>query len=147
MKLVVELASGQRVEMALILHDHKSSGGKRCTVRLLRVGCSRERCSARRARRALVRANLGAAQILEQVWHARNEVPVGYEVNATSSFMGMGEPLDNLPVASLRGLTHQALFDLSGLPLTVSTVGASPERIRRLADLAPGVRLALSLWM
>ena len=34
---------------------------------------------------------------------------------------------------------------LSAKHLTVSTVGASPERIRRLADEAPRVRLALSL--
>ena len=34
MKLVVELPSGQHVEMALILHDHKSSCGKRCTCLL-----------------------------------------------------------------------------------------------------------------
>ena len=146
MKLVVELPSGQRVEMALILHDHKSSGGKRCTVCVSsQVGCSRA-CSFCATGTMGLRANLGAAQILEQVWHARNEVPPGYEVRNVV-YMGMGEPLDNFDavVASLRGLTHQALFDLSAKHLTVSTVGASPDRIRRLADLAPKVRLALSL--
>ena len=146
MKLVVELPSGQRVEMALILHDHKSSGGKRCTVCVSsQVGCSRA-CSFCATGTMGLRSNLDAAQILEQVWHARNEVPPGYEVRNVV-FMGMGEPLDNFDavVASLRGLTHQALFDLSAKHLTVSTVGASPDRIRRLADLAPKVRLALSL--
>ena len=32
LKLIVELASGQRIETVLILHDHKSSGARRCTV-------------------------------------------------------------------------------------------------------------------
>lgn len=62
-------------------------------------------------------------------------------------FMGMGEPLDNMEalLETLRGLTHMALFGLSAKQLTVSTVGASPDRIKRLADVAPKVRLALSL--
>ena len=146
MKLVVELASGHRVEMALILHEHRSSGSQRCTVCVSsQVGCSRG-CSFCATGTMGLNKNLGAAEILEQVWHARNEVPAGYEVRNVV-FMGMGEPLDNFDavVAALRGLTHQALFDLSAKHLTVSTVGASPDRIRRLADLAPKVRLALSL--
>ena len=32
LKLVVERASGRRVETVLILHDHVSSGKQRCTV-------------------------------------------------------------------------------------------------------------------
>lgn len=63
-------------------------------------------------------------------------------------FMGMGEPLDNLDsvITALKGMTHQSLFSLSGKKLTVSTVGASAEKIRRLAVEAPsGVHLALSL--
>ena len=45
---------------------------------------------------------------------------------------------------ALRGLTHQALFDLAAKHLTVSTVGASAAQIRRLADAAPRVKIALS---
>ena len=147
LKLVVELApSGHRVEMALILHDHQSSGSRRCTVCVSsQVGCARA-CSFCATGTMGLRGNLGPADILEQVWHARNEVPEGYEVRNVV-YMGMGEPLDNFSalLASLGGLTHQALFDMSAKHLTVSTVGASPERIKRLADEAPKVRLALSL--
>ena len=37
---------------------------------------------------------------------------------------------------ALRGLTHQALFDLAAKHLTVSTVGASAAQIRSLADVS-----------
>lgn len=62
-------------------------------------------------------------------------------------FMGMGEPMDNYDEVheSLRGLTHQYLFQLSAKHITVSTVGASARKIRLLADEAPQVNLALSL--
>ena len=62
-------------------------------------------------------------------------------------FMGMGEPLANLNevLLALRYLTHQHLFDISARHVTVSTVGDQPEAIRRLANAAPRVRLAVSL--
>lgn len=146
LKLVVELSSGHRIETVLIFHDHLSSGKSRSTVCVSsQVGCARA-CSFCATGTMGLRANLGAAEVLEQVWHARREAPEGYDVRNVV-FMGMGEPLDNMEVLldTLRGLTHQALFGLSAKQLTVSTVGASPDRIRRLADEAPTVRLALSL--
>ena len=62
-------------------------------------------------------------------------------------FMGMGEPLDNYNHVheSLRGLTHQCLFAMNAKQVTISTVGASPEKIYLLADEAPQVSLAFSL--
>ena len=60
---------------------------------------------------------------------------------------GMGEPLDNYGAVheACRGLTHQCLFGLKGKHVTVSTVGVSPLAIRRLADEAPSISLAVSL--
>lgn len=145
-KLVVELASGHRVETVLILHEHKSSGSSRCTVCVSsQVGCARG-CSFCATGTMGLLSDLSSAEILEQVWHARREVLAGYEVRNVV-FMGMGEPLDNFDalLAALRGLTHQAMFGLAAKHLTVSTVGARPAAIRRLADEAPTVRLALSL--
>lgn len=146
LKLLIELGSGERIETVLILHEHRSSGTSRCTVCVSsQVGCQRG-CRFCETGTMGLRANLGSADILEQVWHARSEVPAGYEVRNVV-FMGMGEPLDNYEalLCSLRGLTHQALFDLAAKHLTVSTVGAAPHLIRQLADEAPKVRLALSL--
>ena len=129
LKLIIELGSGHRVETVLILHDHKSTGKSRCTVCVSsQVGCARA-CSFCATGTMGLRANLGSAEILEQVWHARQEVAAGYAVRNVV-FMGMGEPLDNFEalLASLRGLTHQALFDVRRLgarqparPPTLST--------------------------
>lgn len=158
LKLVVELASGHRVETVLILHEHRSSGKRRCTVCVSsQVGCARA-CSFCATGTMGLRAQLSSAEILEQVWHAKAELRTlaadaraaaardataedataeeaeAMDATRTSEhevrnivFMGMGEPLDNYDalLASLRGLTHQALFDLSAKHLTVSTVSAS----------------------
>ena len=61
--------------------------------------------------------------------------------------MGQGEPMDNYSevLDSLRGLTHQSLFAVPPSRVTVSTVAPVPSIIRRLADDAPGVNLAVSL--
>jgi 23S rRNA (adenine2503-C2)-methyltransferase len=91
-------------------------------------------------------ANLSSAQILEQVRIVRNSLGNPEQLRNVV-FMGMGEPLDNFAAVheACRGLTHQCLFGLSGKHITVSTVGASPKHIMRLADEAPGINLALSL--
>lgn len=62
-------------------------------------------------------------------------------------FMGMGEPLDNWPAVheACRGLTHQCLFGFGARHVTISTVGASPDHIRLMADEAPQISLAVSL--
>ena len=62
-------------------------------------------------------------------------------------FMGMGEPLDNWPAVheACRGLTHQCLFGFGARHVTISTVGASPDHIRLMAEEAPQISLAISL--
>ena len=101
-----------------------------------------------------LRGNLSSAQILEQVWHAerylQQQSPDGTAAAGKVRnivFMGMGEALDAYDSVheACRGLTHQCLFGLKAKQITLSTVGASPRMIRRLADDVPGVSLALSL--
>jgi 23S rRNA (adenine2503-C2)-methyltransferase len=82
------------------------------------------------------------------VWHAKTALRLSSEDGVAGVevrnivFMGMGEPLDNMSevLHALRGLTHQAMFDLGAKHITVSTVGATTARIRQLADLAPKVK-------
>ena len=84
----------------------------------------------------------------DQVWHAKTALRLSSEEGLAGVevrnivFMGMGEPLDNMSevLHALRGLTHQAMFDLGAKHITVSTVGATTARIRQLADLAPKVK-------
>jgi 23S rRNA (adenine2503-C2)-methyltransferase len=61
-------------------------------------------------------------------------------------FMGMGEPLANWPATwgTVETLIDPLAFGLSPRRLTISTVGIVPG-ILRLAEMAPAVRLAVSI--
>ena len=68
-KLVVELASGQRVETVLIRHDHRTSGRSRHTVCVSsQVGCARA-CSFCATGSLGLLGQLSAAEILERECH------------------------------------------------------------------------------
>jgi len=89
--------------------------------------------------------NLTAAEIVEQAFRLRGELPPGRsEYNIV--MMGMGEPLENYE-AVVDALT--LLSDPSGMAvppkrITISTVGLAPQ-IVRLADQRLRFRLAVSL--
>lgn len=88
--------------------------------------------------------NLTAGQIVEQVWRLQQLPDVGRISNIV--FMGMGEPLSNLEqvTRAVSILVADWGLNLSGRKITISTVGL-PAQIRRLADEAPPVTLAISL--
>ena len=138
------------------------------------VGCARACTFCATGTMGLL-GQLSSTEILEQVFHAKRFLsslsqPLDKEVTNESSpnnqkekkrrrrvqsmhdirnvvFMGMGEPMDNYSsvIEACRGLTHQCLFGLKARQVTISTVGATPERIRWLAEDAPSISLALSL--
>jgi len=166
-KFVIKLSSGKLVETVLIRHTRTNNGRVRYTVCVSsQVGCAKK-CSFCATGTMGLKAQLTSGEILEQVYLARNHLasvassssppsestarsrfpvkPNGVIRNVV--FMGMGEPMDNYDEVheSLRGLTHQYLFQLGAKHITVSTVGASARKIRLLADEAPQVNLALSL--
>lgn len=89
--------------------------------------------------------NLTLAEILGQLWWAncRKGEEQGQVTNVV--FMGMGEPLLNLPVLSqaLNVMLDDYGYGLSRRRVTVSTSGLIPQ-MKKLADLAP-VSLAVSL--
>ena len=119
-------------------------------------GCSRA-CTFCETGTMGLRGNLSSGQILEQVWHAEKYLQKqnhgdGYKEDSACYvrnvvFMGMGDALDAYTSVheACRGLTHQCLFGLAAKQITISTVGAAPEKIRDLANDIPGVSLALSL--
>jgi 23S rRNA (adenine2503-C2)-methyltransferase len=89
-----------------------------------------------------LRRNLDASEILEQFHHlSRACGPISNIV-----FMGMGEPLENLPALrqSLAVFTHPRGLALSLRRMTVSTCGVVPG-ILRLAEEGPAVGIAVSL--
>ncbi|GMI03345.1 hypothetical protein TrVE_jg13727 [Triparma verrucosa] len=148
-RLLILLPTGQSIETVIIKHMH-TNGKTRYTVCLSsQVGCARA-CSFCATGTIGLKENLPASSILEQFLHAQlllasKDIPASSLTNVV--FMGQGEPLDNYGevLKSLRGLTHQCLFNLSPSRITVSTVAPVPSIIKRLADDAPAVNLAVSL--
>jgi 23S rRNA (adenine2503-C2)-methyltransferase len=90
-------------------------------------------------------ANLSAGRIVEQVWRLCRLEGVRRITNVV--FMGMGEPLSNLPavVPAIRTMTAPWGLGISARKITVSTVGL-PKAIEKLSEqLDLPITLALSL--
>ena len=88
--------------------------------------------------------NLTTAEIVDQVCRMKEALDPGERITNVV-FMGMGEPLLNLPAVlrAIRLLMHPRAFNLAGRRITVSTAGLVP-RIPALLEGAP-VNLAVSL--
>lgn len=88
--------------------------------------------------------NLSAGRIVEQVFRLGRLEGVGRISHVV--FMGMGEPLANLPAvtSAIRVLNASWGAGISARRITVSTVGV-PSAIRRFAKFELPVNLALSL--
>jgi 23S rRNA (adenine2503-C2)-methyltransferase len=88
--------------------------------------------------------NLSAGEIVDQVLHARRRIPAD-EALTNLVFMGMGEPLLNLPNVSeaIRILVDPKGLALAPRRITVSTAGVLPQ-IGALLAVAP-IHLAVSL--
>ena len=88
--------------------------------------------------------NLSTAEIVDQLVRMRAVLDPGRRVTNVV-FMGMGEPLLNLPAVlrAVRILMHPKGFNFAGRRITVSTAGVVP-RLRELVAAAP-VNLAVSL--
>ncbi len=88
--------------------------------------------------------NLTTAEIVDQVLQAQRHMEPGSSLT-NLVFMGMGEPLLNLPAVSeaIRILTDPKAFALAPRRVTVSTAGVLPQ-IAPLLEVAP-IHLAVSL--
>lgn len=140
-KLVLRTRDGAEIEAVLIPE------GRRQTVCVSsQAGCSLD-CAFCATGLLGFGRNLGAGEIVDQVLHARELLWQG-AVRAELTnvvFMGMGEPLLNLPnvLRAIRILIDPAGFGLSPRRITVSTAGV----VSRMAELGATVpvRLAVSL--
>ncbi len=149
-KLVSRLTDGLVIETAAI------PTAKRLTVCVSsQAGCAMKCAFCATGKGGFAR-NLMPHEILDQVLAAQEKT----ERKATHIvFMGMGEPLLNLPAVlkvlafvfpafvltanqTISCLTEQ--FGMSGRSLTVSTVGV-PDKVAQLAQSAPQTTLAFSL--
>ena len=143
-KLLLRTAAGHEVEAVMIAHPARvGRRGRRTVCVSSQAGCAIG-CVFCATGRLGLRANLTAAEIVDQVleaarrWEARG---LGPPTNVV--FMGMGEPLQNYAevVTAIRLLRE---WGVSPRQVVVSTSGLVPE-IARLAQEGLGVRLAISL--
>lgn len=150
-KLLLRYPDGEAIETVLMLYP------KRATVCIsTQAGCAMG-CPFCATGQAGFRRQLTAGEVIRQVVVADaalrsgaingEQMPAGAPDHVTNVvFMGMGEPLANLPatVASVQWLHDPDGFNLSARSITVSTVGLVPG-IRRLAELGLPLTLAVSL--
>ena len=118
--------------------------GERTTLCVsTQVGCSLD-CSFCATGAMGFTRNLTAAEIIDQVCRMKQTLPEDRELSNVV-FMGMGEPLLNLPAVleAIELLLHPKAFALAPRRVTVSTAGLVP-RIPDLVHAAP-VNLAVSL--
>ncbi len=139
-KLVVECRDGRRVECVLM-----AEGPRRTVCISTQVGCAMG-CVFCASGLKGVERNLTADEIVEEVLHLRNLLPVE-ETITHIVVMGMGESLanlDNLIAALDRVCSPEEGLGISRRRVTISTVGL-PEKIRKLAAMDRQYHLAVSL--
>jgi 23S rRNA (adenine2503-C2)-methyltransferase len=137
-KLVLACADGELIEAVLIPEP------KRTTLCVsTQVGCALA-CSFCATGYLGFKRNLSPGEITDQVLRAREALDPGEELSNVV-FMGMGEPLQNLPAVSeaLRIMTDRKGLALAPRRITVSTSGLI-HKIPALLDVAP-INLAISL--
>lgn len=141
-KWLFSSGSGQAVETVFIPEPTR---GTLCISS--QVGCALDCAFCATGAQGFNR-NLSVAEIIGQVWHANQSLPLrnnGEPAVSNIVFMGMGEPLANyrnvVPVLKL--LTSDWAYGLSRRRVTLSTSGIVPH-IDKLADDC-NVALAVSL--
>jgi 23S rRNA (adenine2503-C2)-methyltransferase len=143
-KLLIELEDGRRIESVLIPDE------RRLTLCLsTQVGCTLDCGFCLTGTMGLSR-NLKAFEMVGQWFVTQQELdqrPEGLPARLTNLvFMGMGEPLANLPqlAEALDRLTDPHGIAFPPRRITVSTAGLAPQ-IAELGRLNPAVNLAISL--
>jgi 23S rRNA (adenine2503-C2)-methyltransferase len=138
-KLLLRLHDGQVIECVLL-----QEADRRTVCISTQVGCGMGCVFCASGIGGVVR-NLTAAEVLEQLLHARNLLPPGERLTHVV-VMGMGEPMANLDalLEALATATSPQGLGIGARHVTVSTVGL-PAKMRRFADLGKQYHLAVSL--
>jgi 23S rRNA (adenine2503-C2)-methyltransferase len=142
LKLLIGMNAGGSVE-SVLMPAYRADRAAGCVSS--QIGCAMG-CDFCASTKNGVDRSLTAGEIIEQFLHLRSEAAVLGRRLTSLVFMGMGEPMLNLPnvVAAIRLITGNQTGCLGGRHVTVSTVGIVPG-IDALADADLNVHLALSL--
>jgi 23S rRNA (adenine2503-C2)-methyltransferase len=139
-KLLVEVDGGDRVEAV-----HMPRAGRVTLCISSQVGCAMGCTFCATATMGFGR-HLRAHEIVGQVLASVHALGPRHPGDITLVFMGMGEPLHNLPQVgrAIEVLCHPSGLGLSPRRITVSTSGLVPE-IAELGQLEPRPLLAISV--
>ena len=139
-KLLIEVDGGDRVEAV-----HMPRGGRVTLCISSQVGCAMGCTFCATATMGFGR-HLLAHEIIGQVLASLHALGPRHPGDLTLVFMGMGEPLHNLPevAQAIAVLCDPAGLGLSPRRITVSTSGLVPE-IAQLGQLSPRPLLAISV--
>jgi len=141
-KLLIEFSGGGAVE-SVLMPAYRADRAAACVSS--QIGCAMG-CDFCASTRGGLSRNLTAGEIVEQFLHLRRLAAADGRRLTSLVFMGMGEPLANLPnvIAAIRRIADPAMGALGWRQITVSTVGL----VRQMDELAAAdlnVHLALSL--
>ncbi|MGK0187022.1 MAG: 23S rRNA (adenine2503-C2)-methyltransferase [Verrucomicrobiales bacterium] len=144
-KFLFRLKDGRYVETVLIPASpalYGSASDRRTACVSSQVGCAYG-CKFCASGLAGFTRNLGADEIVEQLLQV--ELQTGEKIN-NIVFMGMGEPLANLPnvMRAIKIINSDWGMHIGARHMTISTSGLAPE-IKELADQPLQIRLAISL--
>lgn len=141
-KLLLRLDRGETVE-SVLMPSSRPDRAAGCVSS--QVGCAVGCDFCASTLRGLQR-NLDAAEILDQYVHLRRLAEAQGRRLRTIVFMGMGEPMHNLPAVleAARVIGDPALGGIGWRQITISTAGVVPG-IDRLAEADLNVHLAVSL--
>lgn len=145
-KLLLELADGVLIEMALMLYRRTKARDRATVCVSSQSGCAMD-CQFCATGLCRDFRNLTAGEIIGQVQAAENLArELGYPGVTNIVYMGMGEPLANLEQVhrSLMLLNDPEGMDIGARRITVSTCGLVPQ-IYKMMDWDLQVSLAVSL--
>ncbi|MCR6544642.1 23S rRNA (adenine(2503)-C(2))-methyltransferase RlmN [Dehalobacterium formicoaceticum] len=145
-KFLLKFSDGVMVETVLMTYERTASRDRNTVCVSTQAGCAMG-CVFCATGMDRMERNLTAGEIMAQVWTAQRycrEYKLDQVTNVV--YMGMGEPLANLPVVlkSIHLLNHPEGLGIGMRRMTISTCGLVPQ-IYQLADAALPVTLAVSL--
>ncbi|MEL7564487.1 MAG: 23S rRNA (adenine(2503)-C(2))-methyltransferase RlmN [Dehalobacterium sp.] len=145
-KFLLKLADGVMVETVLMTYEREESRDRNTVCVSTQAGCSMG-CVFCATGISGMERNLTTGEIMAQVWAAQRYCQ-GKSLSQVTNvvYMGMGEPLANLPpvLKSIHLLNNSEGLNIGMRRITVSTCGLVPP-IYRLADEQLPITLAVSL--
>jgi 23S rRNA (adenine2503-C2)-methyltransferase len=142
-KFLFELHDGEKVESVYMPWHDEDGNLERATICVSsQIGCGLDCKFCATGTMGLTR-NLKTSEIIDQIIYTEKDLDVEL---SNIVFMGMGEPLLNFNnvYKSIENLTGGPFQKFRRKRITVSTSGVIPG-IRKLAEMEPPVKLALSL--